>query len=297
MLKKCFALILASVFVISMFSSTASALDSNRTKVYMNKGEVYFNTSPIVKNDRTFVEMRPIFEQAKIKLTWDQKTQTITGKKDNTTIKLKIGSKTAFINGKAFALESAPFIQKNYTFVPLRFIAEASGYKVNYNQSLRLIHIHETGEFIEQRAFKKEQLTKEMLVTLREGRFPESPVSLNEGVGPLLDLAGPPMTFFVKNPEKGITEKWIYGNYWYDFGRYEDGFGFESIHVKPTLTTIMIDDVLNALGPAENIYGGPEQGKMVYAYYEGIYMYEVLTDANGKVEFITLKPWISGEDR
>jgi hypothetical protein len=64
MLKKYFALIITSVFMISMFSSTAIAADSSRIKVYMNEGELYFNTSPILKNDRTFVEMRPIFEQA-----------------------------------------------------------------------------------------------------------------------------------------------------------------------------------------------------------------------------------------
>jgi hypothetical protein len=294
MLKKYFALIITSVFMISMFSSTAIAADSSRIKVYMNEGELYFNTSPILKNDRTFVEMRPIFEQAQIKLSWDQDTQTVTGKKENTTIKLKIGSKTAYVNGKPISLDAAPFIYKNYTFVPLRFIAEASGYKVEHNPSLHLIHIHKTGEFIEQRAFKEEQLTKEMLVTLREGRFPESPVGLNDGVGPLLDLAGPPKTYFIKNPEEGITQKWIYGNYWYDFGNYENGF--HAIHVKPTLTTITIDEVLDALGPAENIYGGVNQGETIYAYYEGIYMYEVLTDAEGKVEFITLKTWISDEN-
>ncbi|MFD1359004.1 copper amine oxidase N-terminal domain-containing protein [Fictibacillus halophilus] len=294
MLKKYFALIITFVFIISMFSSTTIAADSSRIKVYMNEGELYFNTSPILKNDRTFVEMRPIFEQAQIKLSWDQRTQTVTGKKDNTTIKLKIGSKTAYVNGKPVALEAAPFIHKNYTFVPLRFIAEASGYKVEYNHSLHLIHIHKTGEFIEQRAFKEEQLTKEMLVTLREGRFPESPVGLNAGPGPLLDLAGSPKTFFVDVPEKGVTQKWIYGNYWYDFGYYENGF--QAIHVKPTLTTITIDEVLDALGPAENIYGGVNQGETIYAYYEGIYMYEILTDAEGKVEFITLKAWISDEN-
>jgi Copper amine oxidase N-terminal domain len=294
MLKKYFALILTFVFMISLFSSTVSTAATEPMKVYMNGGEIYFKTPPILKNDRTFVEMRPIFSQAGIQLTWDQKTQTVTGKKEGTTIKLKIGSKTAYVNGKAIQLDAAPFIKENYTFVPLRFVAEATGYTVGYHPTFNLIHIHEGKEFVEDRAFKEEQLTKEMLTTLREGRFPDFPAGLNDGIGGLLDVAGTPKIIIRETPEEGLTHQWMYGDYWFDFGRYDHHF--YAIHVKPTRTTITLEEVLNSLGPAENKYSyDGKQGYTIHAYYEGIYMYEFLTDPHGKIESITLRLWISDE--
>jgi hypothetical protein len=291
MIKKCFALLIAIALFASMTPS-GIAKAAEPIKVYMHGGEVYFRTAPIIKNNRTFVELRPIFTQAGIELHWDQSTQTVTGTKDGTTIKLTLGNKTAYINGKAVQLDAAPFAKNNYTFVPLRFVGEATGYKVDWHKTFDLIHIHEGKGFIEDRAFKEEQLTKEMLVTLREGRFPDFPAGLNDGIGGLLDVAGTPKIIIRETQEEGLTHQWMYGDYWFDFGRYDHRF--YAIHVKPTRTTITIDEVLNALGPEENLYSyDGKQDYKIYAYYEGIYMYEFLTDPDGKVETITLRLWIS----
>ncbi len=84
-------MIFAFVLIATMIHPTkTNAATSKSIKVYMDGGKLHFQTSPIIKNNRTFVEMRPIFETAGIKLYWDQNTQTVTGKKEVTTIKLQI---------------------------------------------------------------------------------------------------------------------------------------------------------------------------------------------------------------
>lgn len=54
---------------------------------------------------------------------------------------MQLGSRTARVNGQAVTLEQAPSIYKGNTMVPLRFVSEALGAKVNYNAGTRSIAI------------------------------------------------------------------------------------------------------------------------------------------------------------
>lgn len=290
MFKKRFPVLLVLLLFAGIMPFTSTSSAGEYMRVYMNGSQLHFHTGPIIKNNRAFVQMRVIFGEAGIKTEWNNTTKTVTGKKGDTTIKLTIGSKTAYKNGQSIQLDAAPFIYDSYTFVPIRFVSEATDYKVDYHKTFNLIHIHNYNEFIEDRAFKEEQLTNEMMVSLREGKFPDFPTGLREGVGGVLDAAGTPKIFLRETPEEGITHQWMYGDYWFDFGPFDNRFF--AIHVKPTRTTITLDEVLDELGSAENIYGSDEKYNYnVYAYYEGIYMYEFLTDPEGKVESISLKRW------
>lgn len=51
-------------------------------------------------------------------------------------IEMKIGSKTAYVNGKALTIDQAPFVDpvSGRTLVPLRFVAEALGCTVTWEQ-------------------------------------------------------------------------------------------------------------------------------------------------------------------
>jgi Copper amine oxidase N-terminal domain len=290
MFKKYFVLYFAFALITSFMSvSYANADTAKLIEVYMEGGRINFETAPIIKNNRTFVEMRPIFTEADIKLHWDQSTQTVTGIKDNTTIKLTLGSKTAYINGKAVQLDAAPFAKNNYTFVPLRFVGEATGYKVDWHSSFNLIHIHEGKAFIEDRAFTKKQLTTEMLETLREGRFPDFPVSWDDNIGVLLDTAGTPKIFRPGIPETEAFEQWMYGDYWFKLN--SNPRSIRAIIVEPARTTFTVDEVLDALGPAENMYKDDYHGYTIHAYYEGSYMYEFRSNDEGEIISISLQPW------
>lgn len=54
-------------------------------------------------------------------------------------IKLTIGSKTASVNGKASTLDVAPFIVSGRTLVPLRFIGDAMGAKIDWEPKAQMI--------------------------------------------------------------------------------------------------------------------------------------------------------------
>ncbi|CAM4166782.1 copper amine oxidase N-terminal domain-containing protein [Paenibacillus alkaliterrae] len=49
-------------------------------------------------------------------------------------IVLQLGNRTAYVNDKAFTLETSPFLHNGRTLIPLRFVSEALGATVKWNQ-------------------------------------------------------------------------------------------------------------------------------------------------------------------
>ena len=90
------------------------------------------DTAPIIKNKRTFVPIRCIFEVLDAQVLWLPSTKTIIINKDNDTVSLQINNKIAYKNDTPINLDVAPFIKDNRTFVPLRFISEVFGADVEW---------------------------------------------------------------------------------------------------------------------------------------------------------------------
>ncbi|MGC5325505.1 molybdate ABC transporter substrate-binding protein [Brevibacillus sp. SYSU BS000544] len=88
---------------------------------------------PVIKEGRTLVPMRDIFEALGATVEWNGSQKTVIAKQAATTIQLQIGSKTAKINSKSVTLEVAAQTVNNKTMVPLRFISEALGANVIWN--------------------------------------------------------------------------------------------------------------------------------------------------------------------
>lgn len=92
--------------------------------------QVYMDVPPEVKNGVSYVPLRFVSELfgAEVNLTWGQVWVTL----DGTLVSLTIGEKTATVNGQTLELAGASYAKNGRTMVPLRFISEAFGYKVNY---------------------------------------------------------------------------------------------------------------------------------------------------------------------
>ncbi|MNV67167.1 hypothetical protein D3C71_1599540 [compost metagenome] len=77
--------------------------------------------------------MRAVFEALGAEVSWDQTTRTASGRKGSTTASVTIDSHTAVKNGKDYRLEAAPRLINSFTMVPVRFIAESFGAKVEWD--------------------------------------------------------------------------------------------------------------------------------------------------------------------
>lgn len=124
-------------------SSTKIVLTIGKKEIIVNNNSYTMDVAPFIdKNSgRTLVPIRFISEFLGFDVSWDEITKTVTIKDSSKTILLTIGKKTALINGVEYELETSPSIVTSRTFVPLRFISEAFGYKVNWDEKTKSITI------------------------------------------------------------------------------------------------------------------------------------------------------------
>ena len=92
------------------------------------------DVAPIIVNDRTMLPARFVAESLGAKVSWDEEKREVKIVSGKTEILIYIDSDKAFINGKEVTLDSPAFIRDERTYTPVRFVAEALGAKVEWNE-------------------------------------------------------------------------------------------------------------------------------------------------------------------
>lgn len=111
--------------------------------IISNSADFKFDTPPVIKAGRTIIPVRAITKGFGAELDWDSETREVTITKGDITIVLTIDSNTALVNGTEVSLDSKAEIMNNRTYVPLRFILETFGLKVNWDDDTDTIEIEE----------------------------------------------------------------------------------------------------------------------------------------------------------
>ncbi len=174
----CIILVLTNV----IFPSLVFA--ENPISVYLDGEKIEFTTNPVLSNGTTLVPFRAIFEKLGLRVTWDEKNQRIFGDnfgdKDDLLIVLQIGNKIATVNGIDTELPVAPKIVNGSTLVPLRFVAEASGKKVEWDNATKTVKI---GDDIT----SNKNLNQEYIFALTDEEIKEAINEGKKGVQHVLD--------------------------------------------------------------------------------------------------------------
>ena len=113
----------------------------NRIHVTINGKEVTFDQPPVLKDGRTLVPVRAIFEQMGAKVEWNNAEQKATIKKDGITVTLSIGNKNMNVNNTVKVLDVPVQLIGGRTLVPARAIAESIGAKVEWNNTTKTVVI------------------------------------------------------------------------------------------------------------------------------------------------------------
>ncbi len=123
---------------------------SVQVTILLNGKTVIFDQAPIIRNGRTLVPMRAVFEAMGAKVEWDVNTQTITATRGTRKVIAQIGSTTltkANLAGgfswqsKSFTIDVAPQIVNNRTLVPLRAVAESFDAQVQWDGATQTVTI------------------------------------------------------------------------------------------------------------------------------------------------------------
>lgn len=122
--------------------SHAAVVGGGVTAIYPGERAV----TAYAHNNRTFVPVRFVAERLGADVTWEGDTQTVVVKKDGHTIRMAVGSLTYTLDGVTKTLDvPAEYMAStggnSRTMVPVRFVTEALGYQVEWDQTRNLVVI------------------------------------------------------------------------------------------------------------------------------------------------------------
>lgn len=130
------------IFVLILLAAAAGSIMAQSLNVTINGDPVRFTgTQPMVVRGRVMVPLRGVLEQMGAFVGWDPATRTVFAQKSGTDVQLSIGSRTATVNGRTVTLDVPAQIIGGSTMVPLRFLSEALGSEVAWNNVTRTVMI------------------------------------------------------------------------------------------------------------------------------------------------------------
>lgn len=101
--------------------------------VILDNKPLTFDVAPVIENGRTLVPLRAILEPLGTVVNWDDVTQTVSAQKGDKIVTLTIGSANAYVDQRPVLLDVPGKIVNGRTMVPLRFVSESFGAKVQYD--------------------------------------------------------------------------------------------------------------------------------------------------------------------
>ena len=125
----------AAAAALLILCSTAASAQS----VTVNGQPVALNPPPVERAGRVFVPLRGVFERLGAGVVYEN--GLINAQAPGRSVSLHIGSTQATVDGQPQALDVAPFIIGASTYVPLRFVAQALGAQVNWDNANRIVAI------------------------------------------------------------------------------------------------------------------------------------------------------------
>jgi hypothetical protein len=120
---------------------SASAQDNPQIPIYISQEKQQWEQQPFIIQGNTMVPMRVLFEKLGFTVSWDNDKQMATATKGGLTIILTINKATAVVNKTTYFLEVSPIIRDGSTFMPLRFVSEAAGADVAWDETERSVQI------------------------------------------------------------------------------------------------------------------------------------------------------------
>lgn len=135
-------MLLCSLLFLAFFSpSAAHAATAANLNVLLEGQPFTMQVPPIIVSDRTLIGVRAVGEAVGGSLVWDPDLRQVTINRLDDTIVLKVGESRALVNGQAVTMDVPAQIVNDRTMVPLRFIAEALGGGVEWNDATRTANI------------------------------------------------------------------------------------------------------------------------------------------------------------
>jgi beta-lactamase superfamily II metal-dependent hydrolase len=131
MFKRCLQMAVLALALCLILPGAVQAADPGL--VLDGKQLSMVESPPVIVNGRMLAPVWVIGEALDMNIDWDHRSQTAQLRKEGLKIRITIGEKTAFVNDEEVRLDEPARIYFGRTMVPLRFISEAIGAKVEWD--------------------------------------------------------------------------------------------------------------------------------------------------------------------
>lgn len=138
-----FALALLAATTLAGASAPLTTAAQAAPAITVNGSPVTFDQPPVERAGRVYVPLRGVFERLGASVVYQN--GQINATRGSTTVSLTIGNSTATVDGRPQQLDSPPFVIGARTLVPLRFVAQALGAVVSYDQASDSVAITQPG--------------------------------------------------------------------------------------------------------------------------------------------------------
>lgn len=145
-MKKTAALMFAFLLIFCWHAAQgAQAAETGNTGVLLVIGgeSVTPDVPPMIHNSRTMVPVRVVSEELGAVVKWNDKTRTAEITRNNTLLILQLDNRVAKLNGKEVVMDAPPMIVQQRMLLPLRFVGEALGATVGWEESTRTVYVND----------------------------------------------------------------------------------------------------------------------------------------------------------
>ncbi|WP_159082092.1 copper amine oxidase N-terminal domain-containing protein [Aedoeadaptatus coli] len=125
-----------------LLPSAVLAKGADPIAVYVNGRELRDEeTTPVIRHDRTFLPLRAVTEELGYTVAWNGDKREVTLTKGDSSVIMTIGEKAYRLGGKELVMDVAPYLEKNRTFIPARYLGEATGLPVKWMPKVRVVTV------------------------------------------------------------------------------------------------------------------------------------------------------------
>ena len=125
-----------------LLPSAALAKGPDPIAIYVNGRELFTEeAAPTIRHNRTFLPLRAVTEELGYTVAWNGDKREVTLTKGDSSVIMTIGEKAYRLGGKELVMDVAPYLEKNRTFIPARYLGEATGLPVKWMPKVRVVTV------------------------------------------------------------------------------------------------------------------------------------------------------------
>jgi hypothetical protein len=112
-----------------------------QVKIELDGYPLHVQPDPILYKGRTLVPFRFVAETLGLQVSFDAMTDSVLAANDKVDIRLRLGERSATVNGQTVPLDVEAMLLQGHTYVPARFLSEAVGAQVAWDAGTSTVRI------------------------------------------------------------------------------------------------------------------------------------------------------------